>query len=61
MRLILKQGKKREVRRTFRTLKIKLYSLKRVSFAGVELNGLKESEYRILNENEINRLRLGFS
>ena len=61
VRLILKQGKKREVRRTFRTLKIKLYSLKRVSFAGVELNGLKESEYRILNENEINRLRLGFS
>ena len=61
VRLILKQGKKREVRRTFRTLKIKLYSLKRVSFAGVELNGLKECEYRILNENEINRLRLGFS
>ena len=61
VRLILKQGKKREIRRTFRTLKIKLYSLKRVSFAGVELNGLKESEYRILNENEINRLRLGFS
>ena len=53
VRLILKQGKKREVRRTFRTLKIKLYDLKRVSFAGVELNGLKESEYRILNENEI--------
>ena len=61
VRLILKQGKKREIRRTFRTLKIKLYSLKRVSFAGVGLNGLKESEYRILNENEINRLRLGFS
>ena len=61
VRLMLKQGKKREVRRTFRTLKIKLYSLKRVSFAGVGLNGLKESEYRILNENEINRLRLGFS
>ena len=61
VRLMLKQGKKREVRRTFRTLKIKLYGLKRVSFAGVELNGLKESEYRILNENEINRLRLGFS
>ena len=60
VRLILKQGKKREVRRTFRTLKIKLFNLKRVSFAGVELNGLKESEYRILNENEINRLRLGF-
>ena len=61
VRLILKQGKKREIRRIFRTLKIKLYELKRVSFAGVQLNGLKESEYRILNKKEINRLKLGFS
>ena len=60
VRLILKQGKKREIRRIFRTLKVKLYDLKRVSFAGVGLNGLKESEYRILNEKEIKRLRLGF-
>ena len=61
VRLILKQGKKREIRRIFRTLKIKLFDLMRVSFAGVELNGLKESEYRILNGKEINRLKLGFS
>ena len=60
VRLVLNQGKKREIRRIFRTLKVKLYDLKRVSFAGVGLNGLKESEYRILNEKEINRLRLGF-
>tara|TARA_Y100001970_G_scaffold159513_1_gene195150 strand:- start:208 stop:915 length:708 start_codon:yes stop_codon:yes gene_type:complete len=59
--LILKQGKKREIRRIFRTLKIKLFGLRRVSFAGVDLNGLKESEYRTLSEKEINRLRLGFS
>ena len=61
IRLILKQGKKREIRRIFRTLKIKLYILKRVSYAGIELNGLKECEYRILKEEEIKRLRLGFS
>ena len=61
VRLILKQGKKREIRRIFRTLKIKLYFLKRVSYGGVELHGLKEGEYRILNENEINRLKIGFS
>ena len=59
--MILKQGKKREIRRIFRTLKIKLFALKRVSFAGVGLNELKESEYRILNKKEINRLKLGFS
>ena len=61
VRLILMQGKKREIRRIFRTLKIKLYDLKRVSFAGVSLNGLKESEYRILDEKEINHLKLKFS
>ena len=60
VRLILKQGKKREIRRIFRTLKIKLYNLKRVSYAGIELNGLKEGEYRILNEKDINQLKLGF-
>ena len=52
------QGKKREIRRIFRTLKIKLYDLNRVSFAGVALHGLKESEYRMLNEKEIHRLKL---
>ena len=57
VRLILKQGKKREIRRIFRTLKIKLYKLERVSFAGIRLEGLKESEFRILNEDEINCLR----
>ena len=61
IRLILKQGKKREIRRIFRTLKINLYKLQRVSFAGVELNGLGESQFRFLDENEINRLRRGGS
>tara|TARA_B100000287_G_C20597150_1_gene766568 strand:- start:44 stop:751 length:708 start_codon:yes stop_codon:yes gene_type:complete len=60
LRLILKQGKKREIRRIFRTLKIKLYNLKRISFAGLELKGLKEGEYRILNKEEINLLKIGF-
>ena len=59
IRLILKQGKKREIRRIFRTLKINLYKLQRVSFAGVKLNGLGESEFRFLDENEINCLRSG--
>ena len=61
IRLILKQGKKREIRRIFRTLKINLYKLQRVSFAGVELNGLGESQFRFLDENEINCLRRGGS
>ena len=61
VRLILMQGKKREIRRIFRTLKIKLYELNRVSFAGVSINGLKQGDYRLLNKKEIYHLKLKFS
>jgi len=61
VRLILMQGKKREIRRIFRTLKIKLYELNRVSFAGVSINGLKQGEYRLLDKKEIYHLKLKFS
>jgi len=61
VRLVLRQGKKREIRRIFRTLKIKLYKLHRVSFGGVGLNGLKESEFRLLDENEIKQLKIEIS
>ena len=61
VRLILMQGKKREIRRIFRTLKIKLYELNRVSFAGVSINGLKQGDYRLLDKKEIYHLKLKFS
>ena len=61
VRLVLRQGKKREIRRIFRTLKIKMYKLHRVSFGGVSLKGLKESEFRLLDKNEINRLKIEIS
>ena len=61
VRLVLRQGKKREIRRIFRTLKIKMYKLHRVSFGGVSLKGLKESEFRVLDKNEINQLKIEIS
>tara|TARA_Y100001968_G_C19410580_1_gene746067 strand:+ start:21 stop:734 length:714 start_codon:yes stop_codon:yes gene_type:complete len=60
-RLILKQGKKREIRRIFRSLKIKLYSLHRVSFGGVRIGALKESEFRLLDKKEVNQLKMGIN
>ena len=59
-RLELKQGKKREIKRIFRSLKIKLFSLHRVSYGDVKIGNLKEGEFRYLNENEINGLRRKF-
>ena len=57
VRLELKQGKKREIKRIFRSLKIKLFSLHRVSFGNIKIGNLKEGECRYLNANEISGLR----
>ena len=56
-KLELKQGKKREVRRIFRSLKIKLFSLHRVSFGSINIGSLKIGESRFLKENEIEKLK----
>jgi len=37
-------------------IKIKLFSLKRIRYAGLELGNLKEREYRQLSKNEIKKL-----
>ena len=56
-RLELKQGKKREVRRIFRSVKIKLFSLHRVSFGSINIGSLKTGESRYLQKNEIKNLK----
>ena len=56
-KLELKQGKKREVRRIFRSVKIKLFSLHRVSFGSINIGSLKIGESRFLNEDEIKNLK----
>ena len=56
-RLELKQGKKREVRRIFRSLKIKLFSLHRVSFGSINIGSLKIGESRFLKGDEIKNLK----
>ena len=56
-KLELKQGKKREVRRIFRSLKIKLFSLHRVSFGSINIGSLKIGESRFLKQYEIKNLK----
>ena len=55
--LRLRQGKKREIRRIFFKLKVKLFSLKRTSFSRIKLGNLKEGEYRELQKSEISLLK----
>ena len=56
VQLRLRQGKKREIRRIFFRLKIKLLSLKRIGYSNLKLGNLKIGEYRELNKNEIKSL-----
>ena len=55
--LRLRQGKKREIRRIFFKLKVKLFSLKRIAFSKVKLGDLKEGAYRELQKREISLLK----
>ena len=57
VKLELKQGKKREVRRIFRSVKIKLFSLHRISFGSINIGSLKIGESRFLKEDEIKNLK----
>ena len=54
--LRLRHGKKREIRRLMYRVKIKLFNLRRINYAGLKLGSLKEGEYRNLTENEIKKL-----
>lgn len=56
VKLRLRQGKKREIRRIFFRLKIKLFSLKRIGYSNLKLGNLNEGEYRQLTAKEIKSL-----
>ena len=56
VQLRLRQGKKREIRRIFFRLKIKLLSLKRIGYSNLKLGNLKVGQYRELNLKEIESL-----
>ena len=55
--LRLMQGKKREIRRIFYRLKIKLLFLNRIKFSNLELGNLQLGNYVILNKKQIKLLK----
>jgi len=57
VQLILKEGRKREVKRIFEALGYKVIHLKRISFAGVSASGLRLGDFRYLNPKEIKTLK----
>jgi 23S rRNA pseudouridine2605 synthase len=56
-RIKLHEGRKRQVRRMFEAVGVKVMELKRTGYAGLTLKGLKEGEFRELTKKEVERLR----
>ena len=55
--LVMTEGKKREVRRIFSSLRYKVIALKRISFGGITTDGLNLGHWRRLSEEEALSLR----
>ena len=54
--MILKQGKKNEIRRIFKFLDLNLYSLNRTRIGEIELSNLLLGSWRPLTKRELNFL-----
>lgn len=54
--VIIKEGRKRQIRRMCEKLKYEVKVLKRIRIGNVSLANLKEKEYRLLTKEEINNL-----
>lgn len=51
--ITLNEGKKRQIRRMFADVKLKVLDLKRIKFAGLELGNLPEGKWGYLNKKEL--------
>jgi len=56
-KIILAEGKKRQIRRMFTFFDLNIRELKRIDFAGIKLENLKTGEWKFLNSEEINLLK----
>jgi 23S rRNA pseudouridine2605 synthase len=59
--VIIKEGKNRQIRRMAEATGMQISKLKRVSFAGIDIEGLPIGKYRKLTAKELDRLVTDFS
>ena len=55
--MVMREGRKREVRRLWRALGHRVLDLQRIRIDGVELGGLAEGSVRPLDRDEVARLK----
>lgn len=56
-KIILTEGKKRQIRKMFAFFDLNIRELKRIDFAGIKLDDLKTGEWKYLNSEEIKLLK----
>ncbi len=56
IKIVLTEGKKRQIREMFRVFNLRIERLQRINFAGVGLGSLREGEWERLSEDEIKKL-----
>lgn len=57
LEITIHEGRNRQVRRMFEAIGYEVKALKRITFAGLTLNGLPRGRYRQLYPNELKKLR----
>jgi len=57
IRIELTEGRKREIRRMFEAIGYSLFSLKRISYAGIAIGTLKKGQWRYLTQPEVINLK----
>lgn len=57
VRIILNEGKKRQIRRMFKIVKINVKSLKRIRIENINLGDLKSGQTRYLTKEEVEKLK----
>lgn len=56
-KMILHEGRKRQIKRMFEAVEAKVLELKRIKYAGLDLKNLKEGEFRSLTKKEVEKLK----
>ncbi|HBT20497.1 MAG TPA: pseudouridine synthase [Peptococcaceae bacterium] len=57
VKITIREGRKRQIRRMFKAIGFSVLNLKRIKFGPLVLKDLKPGEYRLLKESEISKLK----
>ncbi|MFA5644267.1 MAG: pseudouridine synthase [Patescibacteria group bacterium] len=57
VKIVLTEGKKRQIREMFKFFELKIIKLQRINFAGIELGSLEKGKWEYLNNQEIELLK----